>query len=195
MAAAWERLERYARWKQRRLRLLSLPDDAIEIIAAQLDATDVGRLVRACTSDDPWTSPHDVPEGLCRPWLVAIALGAIEEHMRGVMFETCFHILRVTGREAMLLTLDWSHFAQTPPTPHLRVHMDQGFPRASVDCAALRKKIEESLRVRSQCCSASLHIEEGDGFREWYRFEYWLVPSTFFCLLRQSCRRGCLVPS
>lgn len=114
----WGRLERYARWRSRRLPLDRLPEDVLgHLVSGFLTGEEVRRLVEALYGALDVNDPLDVARvpAPCRPcWLYHHMLGALGAALRGVAAETAlFHAHGPTyGPARVLAFADWSPFSE-----------------------------------------------------------------------------------
>lgn len=121
-SSRWDRLERYARWRQRRLPLLQLPEDVLAVVARFLEEREVDLLVRALIL--PFSIDGEaltvyrsdlvrkIPSCLRKSWVLydtvtrmEAALGAYTSH---ALYSTAY------DGTCVCIFADWSVFSLTP---------------------------------------------------------------------------------
>ena len=120
MNARWVRLERYARWKQRRIRLESLPHDVLTIICRFLTNESVPNLLAALqglSRTKAIGSAQDVvevPVEIRRRWLRRMAYEHVEGQLKALTHHTCVYCNDVSIQVHAFA--DWSVFDETHRT-------------------------------------------------------------------------------
>lgn len=110
----WVRLERYARWKQNRIRLDKLPPDVISIVCQMLPNECVQNLLAALQGHSkslPIGSVDDtagIPVEMRRSWLRRMAYDHVESQLGSLAPHTCWYCNDVTLQVHAFA--DWSLF-------------------------------------------------------------------------------------
>lgn len=89
----WSRLERYARWKQKRFPLDRLPEDLLAQVFTWLGNRDVRAVVdalRGACYVERASDVLDVPISIRRDWLHRMACDHLETHLQGLGTHACF---------------------------------------------------------------------------------------------------------
>ena len=113
----WVRLERYARWKQNRVRLDKLPSDVLTIVCRFLPNESVHNLLAALqghSTTHAIASAHDVvgiPIEVRRKWLRRMAYEHVECQLKSLMAHTCLYCSDMSLQVHAFA--DWSMF-QSP---------------------------------------------------------------------------------
>ena len=120
MDARWVRLERYARWKQNKIRLDRLPHDVLTIICRFLTNESVHNLL-AALQGFPQTkaigSAQDVvgiPVEIRRRWLRRMACEHVESQLKALTNHTCVYCNDIYVQVHAFA--DWSMFDRTRRT-------------------------------------------------------------------------------
>ena len=117
--ARWQRLERYARAQQRRLRLDHLPSDVVALVCAHLSNASVCALVAAM-----YAAPHaircaadlvHVPPCVRDDWVARVACDELTGQLKMLMSRACFHCRLVST--SMIAVADWSAYRRRCPQP------------------------------------------------------------------------------
>lgn len=117
----WVRLERYARWKQNRVRLDKLPSDVLSIVCRFLPNESVYNLLAALQGHSKTQaigSVHDVvgiPIEMRRNWLRRMAYEHVESQLKSLLPHTCLYCSDMSLQVHAFA--DWSVFK----TPRRRV--------------------------------------------------------------------------
>jgi len=118
MESRWERLERYARWKQRRFRLDALPADLLAHVCSFLPVESVSRLLHAMLGKPVRVEcRHDallIPCTLRATWLREQAYEGLRHALRSLSENACF-FARDCARVVILS--DWSSFSKVAAAP------------------------------------------------------------------------------
>ena len=114
----WERLERYARWRQNKLRLDLLPDEVLHLIISHLDRRDMYNLVECLVGFRPnILHPKEImriPQHIQSTWIEQVLCDRFEERIYSFT-ETALYYAREVSSIVMLI--DWSTFANIPAVP------------------------------------------------------------------------------
>ena len=94
MEGRWTRLERYAQWKQRRMRIDNLPPDVLALVCTFIEYTDVCHLIEAINGIAPQIRcPQDVqaiPIEIRRSWIHEAACDVLEKRVQSLANEACY---------------------------------------------------------------------------------------------------------
>lgn len=94
MENRWTRLEQYARWRQRRLRIDRLPPDVLSLLCTFLEYVDVCRLVEAINGHAPIIRCKcdmvDIPIEFRHSWMRETAYDILETRVRSLANEACY---------------------------------------------------------------------------------------------------------
>lgn len=114
METRWTRLERYARWKQQRVRLDALPPDVLCVVCRFLSNDGVSSLLAALRGEarvQPVRSTDDVrwvPVEIRQSWLRRIAYDHLRTQLRSLASHTCLFSNDATLQVHAFA--DWSPF-------------------------------------------------------------------------------------
>lgn len=155
----WERLERYAVWRQRRFPLLRLPDDVIELILRRfLTHWDVCAVLKAIIGTRIDVGVQVLPRGLQTYGTLAISVCHLDSLLRSLADEC---LLVASTCACVRVFVDWSPFASlTPPTPVAEYQWRlQQRPHASVSVypEALVRALALSCAHRRPCGYLAMH--------------------------------------
>lgn len=116
MVDRWTRLEKYAQWMQRRLKIECLPPDVMALVCKHLTHTAVCNLMEAINGYPALIKcSHDVlsiPVELRFSWLHRTACEVLKTYLHSMSKETCFHAREYTW--AVYAFGDWSPFRCKP---------------------------------------------------------------------------------
>jgi hypothetical protein len=108
----WFRLERYARWKSRRLSLCYLPNDILEVIVLQLLEMDLQNFLHAILGFIPRLHERNemlqVPLSIRSHWIGNVVLNSFKYHLSLMADPALFHCRDLSGS---LIVADWSPFS------------------------------------------------------------------------------------
>jgi hypothetical protein len=166
----WARLERYARFRARRLPLLDLPYGVLHhLVYHFLDAADHRRLAEALLGRAPdLLGPRGaadlaaLPEELRTLFLQQEAIRLLEQHVRGLS-DLCFY--HTDDRTRALVVVDWSPFAREPPLPVAEYHWSRTPPhsRVTVHAVFLRHRLARALARRRPCVQVAVYLWGDDA--------------------------------
>lgn len=199
---AWERLERYARWKQGRLRLDHLPDELVALVAASLRGEDLHNLVVAlylragecdrttrgggdeAANDDgcrrwwwgAWTARRvyrSVPPPVAMRWTQDASFRTIEHHAIHLMKDPALFFCSSPGVTCVALVADWSRFSLPK------------FPRSSSAPTTTSEKLHP---VPHALCTYRWQATSGGGAAGVANLNYDACQAMLSgCLRRQAC--------
>jgi hypothetical protein len=122
-SSRWERLERYARWKQNKLPLHLLPDEVVALIATFLQRRDAYNLVESLLGFQPNIFNRDdvarIPLSIQPLWIESILCDLFEQRVYALA-EVALYYARDASSVVMLL--DWSLFSNVPAVPVAEYH-------------------------------------------------------------------------
>lgn len=108
----WFRLERYARWKSRRLSLYYLPNDILELIVLHLLDMDLQNFLHAILGFSPRLHERnemlEVPLSIRNHWIANVVLDSFKSHLSLMADPALFHCRDLSGS---LIVADWSPFS------------------------------------------------------------------------------------
>lgn len=164
----WMRLERYARFRSSRMKLMCLPDDVLETISSLLDGPDLRRLVEAVTGVGSVAGMEHVSKPLWlempgwtrNRWLFNESISSFEAMCYNVAEKALFHC-HDCGSAVMYV--NWSQFKSiTPPRPVATYDWDveQGAVKANVkvDKSYLLRVLHDCVRKRSPSVRVTMHL-------------------------------------
>ena len=167
-AARWVRLERYARWKQRRFRLLHLPDELLGLVASHLDEDDVLRLATACVGHSPRVEvdADAVPVGMRSAWITHTVVGVFRGFLQTRLSGASVYLRGQTGMNTVVL-IDWSPFSDEPPRPVARLGFADGAPRVQLCMDEFTRLVTRRMRDGLPVVRVTAHLAsqgwDGDG--------------------------------
>lgn len=153
----WHRLERFARWKQNRLRLMSIPDDAMLEVINHLDDVSFFNLMHAYLGDFPDADSVQhvarVPSVFHASWLVRTTRNSFHYFMHSIMMTPC--LMRGLYFQC---TLDWSCFSGTMPNIVATVVYDSFLrPTLHVNEETLLRNVYRKINVEVPMTRCTLH--------------------------------------
>ena len=130
----WHRLERYARFRSRRLSLDALPSDVMRVVVGFLSWREFLLLVHAYVgfAPDLWERGHLglVPRDLRSLFVIRQSLSGLQRRLEVVAETALFHCRRA---DEVRVLVDWSPFSPHPPREVARVCWTrEALPRADV---------------------------------------------------------------
>lgn len=149
----WVRLERYARWRQRRLRVDLLPPDVFAIVCTHLDHESKTALLRAVSGRVP---PAGIPREVRSAWLCEHAAARLHASLLSLKDTTCFYARHLT--RGVYAFGDWSPFRGVTPDALARFEWRGTRWTANVDRAAVWRHVREMMRKAACSTRVSLHL-------------------------------------
>jgi hypothetical protein len=157
----WERLERFARFKQRRLRLDLLPDDLLATVAEHLEVLDIECLLAALTGEVLCVSlPRDfdaAPAALRGAWIEKTAVRDFRKAVLAHLADPILFACAGTSMRAVVLD-DWTPFASRPPVPLAEVRWSNTFHgTVDVDEERVLARVRAAVRHRTPVARLTAH--------------------------------------
>lgn len=162
----WQRLERYARWRQRLLSpLRDLPDDLVEYLCAFLSHSDLTRLLIAYTGTSLThrRDLSDIPPFIQDRWIAQAAYDQVYNTVLQCSEVACYHC-DYTEWISVHVHADWSAFTpqyaqSSAPLARYRWVEENGCHRwtPNVNHAAISELVWRMMRDGRCACRFSLH--------------------------------------
>lgn len=135
----WTRLERFARWKQPRMKLTQFPDDVLVSIASLLSQEDVLSLVMAFTGspisfrdwrEEEGEGKQTLPSCLRPVCIVSLIETEFKKHVNSIADYVLYHIRSPLAGAHVVGVMNWSEFS--PDEPNVLVEFEWRHKRATV---------------------------------------------------------------
>lgn len=158
----WSRLERYARWRSRRLPLHHLPNDVLDIVVGLLARLDFFSFLAAVVGfvpdlNVPQHVAH-VPQPIRSRWFHEMVLQTFEFHLSQLADQALFYCKDSTSALALV---NWSPFGSSTITPVAEYSWSRTTPVHSnviLHSESLRTIVNRCICKQSCAVRLSLHL-------------------------------------
>lgn len=166
----WARLERYSRWRQKRLRIDCLPSDVLAVIVRHLDHVSVCNVLTALNGHAPLMQRGDdfatIPIEFRTTWICNTACEALERELRSLTYTACYNNACADLTLAVYAIGDWTPFAAHIPMSIATYQWTFDAHRhptwtVQIKSRTLRRHVNRMLRRRVCATRVSLyHVDE-----------------------------------
>lgn len=152
----WERLERFARMKQNRLKIENLPLDVLAVVFRHLRDADIVFFMRALVGEPLGNKLHLVPSCLCERWREAV-LWERFQHIVSEFTDVALFFAKSCFATSVLV-MDWSAFSHDPPREIVEFAWTKNArARVCFDRAKICGEFARLSRNKLPCARLALH--------------------------------------